>query len=429
MASTCGWSFTSLTLTARAARAGYRDHGAYRPADPRIPARGLRRARVFTSSSSSPGCASSSTSTCTASARRARPRACTRTTRRRAWTSANQALRTLSADLSITAAVDGVDLVHSHTWYANLAGHLAKILHGIPHVVTAHSLEPRRPWKAEQLGGGYRLSSWVEKTAYEAADAVIAVSAGMRDDVLDCYPALDPAQVQVVRNGIDSTAYHPVTEDDALRHYGVDPDRPLVVFVGRITRQKGVGHLIAAAHHIDPDAQLVLCAGAPDTPEIAEETTAGGVRARGRAARGDLDPEDAAAGRGPPAAQPRDGVRLPVGLRAAGHRQPRGDGVRHRGRGVRRRGHPRGRRRRRDRPAGALRRGRRVRPSGRGSRRRSTRCWPTRSGRGGWARPAGTGPSGSSRGPAWPSRRSRSTGRSNPDSKPRDKPGRYPGFS
>jgi starch synthase len=185
---------------------------------------------------------------------------------------ANQALRTLSADLSITAAVDGVDLVHSHTWYANLAGHLAKILYGIPHVVTAHSLEPRRPWKAEQLGGGYQLSSWVEKTSYEAADAVIAVSSGMRDDVLDCYPALDPAKVRVVRNGIDSAAYHPVTEDDALRHYGVDPDRPIVVFVGRITRQKGVGHLVAAAHQMDPAAQLVLCAGAPDTPEIAEET-------------------------------------------------------------------------------------------------------------------------------------------------------------
>jgi starch synthase len=185
---------------------------------------------------------------------------------------ANQALRTLSADLSITAAVDGVDLVHSHTWYANHAGHLAKILYDVPHVITAHSLEPRRPWKAEQLGGGYRLSSWVERTAYESADAIIAVSDGMRADVLDCYPSLDPARVRVVRNGIDSTAYHPVTETDALRHYGVDPSRPTVVFVGRITRQKGVGHLIAAAHQLHPDAQLVLCAGAPDTPEIAEET-------------------------------------------------------------------------------------------------------------------------------------------------------------
>jgi starch synthase len=186
---------------------------------------------------------------------------------------ANQALSTLSVDLSITAAVDGVDLVHSHTWYANHAGHLAKLLYGVPHVVTAHSLEPRRPWKAEQLGGGYRLSSWVEKTAYESADAIIAVSEGMRADVLDCYPTLDADRVKVVRNGIDSSSYHPVTESDALRHYGVDPDRPLVVFVGRITRQKGVGHLIAAAHQIDPEAQLVLCAGAPDTPEIAEETT------------------------------------------------------------------------------------------------------------------------------------------------------------
>jgi alpha-maltose-1-phosphate synthase len=186
---------------------------------------------------------------------------------------ANQALSTLSVDLSITAAVDGVDLVHSHTWYANHAGHLAKLLYGVPHVVTAHSLEPRRPWKAEQLGGGYRLSSWVERTAYESADAIIAVSEGMRADVLDCYPSLDPERVKVVRNGIDSSSYHPVTESDALRHYGVDPDRPIVVFVGRITRQKGVGHLIAAAHQMDPDAQLVLCAGAPDTPEIAEETT------------------------------------------------------------------------------------------------------------------------------------------------------------
>ena len=185
---------------------------------------------------------------------------------------ANAALQTLSADLSMTAAVEDVELVHSHTWYANMAGHLAKLLHGIPHVVTAHSLEPRRPWKAEQLGGGYRLSSWVERTSYEAADAIIAVSEGMRADVLDCYPSLDPAKVHVVRNGIDSVAYHPVTETDALERYGIDPERPIVAFVGRITRQKGVGHLVAAAHHFDPSAQLVLCAGAPDTPEIAEAT-------------------------------------------------------------------------------------------------------------------------------------------------------------
>ncbi|WP_285509237.1 glycogen synthase [Actinokineospora sp. NBRC 105648] len=187
---------------------------------------------------------------------------------------ANAALRTLSADLTMAAATDNVDLVHSHTWYANLAGHLSGVLHGVPHVITAHSLEPRRPWKAEQLGGGYRLSSWVERTSYLAADAIIAVSEGMRRDVLDCYPELDPARVHVVRNGIDAAAYHPVSEVDALRAHGVDPDRPAVVFVGRITRQKGVGHLVAAAHHIDPAAQVVLCAGAPDTPEIAEETRA-----------------------------------------------------------------------------------------------------------------------------------------------------------
>jgi starch synthase len=187
---------------------------------------------------------------------------------------ANAALSTLSVDLEMAAVLDGVQVAHSHTWYANMAGHLAKLLHGVPHVVTAHSLEPRRPWKAEQLGGGYRISSWAEKTAYEAADAIIAVSDGMRRDVLDCYPALDPERVHVVRNGIDTTAYHPVTETDALTSHGIDPDRPIVAFVGRITRQKGVGHLVAAAHRIDRDAQIVLCAGAPDTPEIAEETRA-----------------------------------------------------------------------------------------------------------------------------------------------------------
>ena len=189
-----------------------------------------------------------------------------------ALATANPALQTLGVDLSMVATLDGVDLAHSHTWYANMAGHLAKILHGVPHVVTAHSLEPRRPWKAEQLGGGYRLSSWVEQTTYEAADAVIAVSAGMRDDVLDCYPALDPARVHVVHNGIDTEFYRPDPARDAVVEAGIDPDRPSVVFVGRITRQKGLGHLVAAGHRIDPSAQLVLLAGAPDTPEIAEET-------------------------------------------------------------------------------------------------------------------------------------------------------------
>ncbi|MGH8869556.1 MAG: glycogen synthase [Actinomycetes bacterium] len=187
---------------------------------------------------------------------------------------ANAALRTLGVDLAMAQAVEGADLVHSHTWYANMAGHLAKLMHGVPHVVTAHSLEPRRPWKAEQLGGGFAVSSWVERTAYEAADAVIAVSDGMRADVLDCYPALDPSRVHVVRNGIDTDLYRPVPETDVLERLGVDPSRPSVVFVGRVTRQKGVEHLLAAAHEFDPSAQLVLCAGAPDTEDLARRTAA-----------------------------------------------------------------------------------------------------------------------------------------------------------
>jgi starch synthase len=187
---------------------------------------------------------------------------------------ANQALQTLSVNLAMTDALGGVDLVHSHTWYANMGGHLARILHGVPHVITAHSLEPRRPWKAEQLGGGYRVSSWVERTAYEHADAIIAVSEGMRADVLECYPAVHSERVHVVRNGIDADTYRPVTETDTLRRFGADPARPIVAFVGRITRQKGVGHLLAAAHYIDHGAQLLLCAGAPDTTEIEVEARA-----------------------------------------------------------------------------------------------------------------------------------------------------------
>ncbi|MEV1133530.1 glycogen synthase [Rhodococcus coprophilus] len=189
---------------------------------------------------------------------------------------ANAALTTLSAELRMAHAAAGVDVVHSHTWYSGLAGHLAAELYDVPHVLTAHSLEPRRPWKAEQLGGGYRISSWSERNAVQYADAVIAVSEGMRLDVLDAYPFVDPARVHVVRNGIDTTTWHPGPAEDgaesALERIGVDPERPIVAFVGRITRQKGVGHLIAAAHHLDPEIQLVLCAGAPDTPEIAAET-------------------------------------------------------------------------------------------------------------------------------------------------------------
>ncbi|MET0191439.1 MAG: glycogen synthase [Pseudonocardia sediminis] len=184
---------------------------------------------------------------------------------------ANAALTTLGVDLTMAAALEGCDVLHSHTWYANMAGHLGKLLHGRPHVVTAHSLEPLRPWKAEQLGGGYRVSSWVERTAYEAADAVIAVSHGMRRDVLAAYPDVDPERVQVVHNGIDTEFYRPDDGRDAVRAAGVDPDRPSVVFVGRITRQKGLAHLVAAAHQVSPEAQIVLCAGAPDTPELEAE--------------------------------------------------------------------------------------------------------------------------------------------------------------
>jgi len=188
--------------------------------------------------------------------------------------SANAAVQTLGVDLTMAGDCIGADLVHSHTWYANMAGHVASLLAGVPHVVSAHSLEPMRPWKAEQLGGGYAVSSWAERTAFEAAAAIIAVSAGMRLDVLNSYPSVDPATVHVVHNGIDSQQWQrdsSVGALDVVRRHGIDPGRPSVVFVGRITRQKGLPYLLRAAAQLPPEVQLVLVAGAPDTPQIYAE--------------------------------------------------------------------------------------------------------------------------------------------------------------
>ncbi len=181
------------------------------------------------------------------------------------------AFRTMDIALAMADAVSGVDLVHSHTWYANLAGHLAKLTYGVPHVVTAHSLEPLRPWKAEQLGGGYQVSSWIERDAYASADAIIAVSGGMRTDVLAAYPRVSPERVHVVHNGIDTSIYRPDPATDALLAHGIDPGRPYVLFVGRVTRQKGVPHLVRAAERLVPGVQVVLCAGEADTPQLDAE--------------------------------------------------------------------------------------------------------------------------------------------------------------
>lgn len=187
--------------------------------------------------------------------------------------SANGALQTMSVDLNMIADIAGTDLVHSHTWYANFAGQVASTLHGIPHLITAHSLEPLRPWKEEQLGGGYRLSSWIERTAYEGAAGIIAVSDGMRNDILRAYPQLDPGKVSVVHNGIDLDAFQSADDPDLVRANGIDPDQRSVVFVGRITQQKGLPYLLKAARELPSDVQLVLCAGAPDTPEILQTVT------------------------------------------------------------------------------------------------------------------------------------------------------------
>jgi len=190
------------------------------------------------------------------------------------------ALQAMSINLAMAAAVKGADLVHSHTWYANFGGHLSKLMWSIPHVVTTHSLEPLRPWKSEQLGGGYALSMFCERTAIESADAVIAVSHGMRDDVLNCYPHVHSERVHVIHNGIDPEIYRPQRSDEALTRLGVDPSKPYAFFNGRITRQKGLQLLLAAALKMDPSHQLVIVASNPDTPEIAAEVAALAERVR-----------------------------------------------------------------------------------------------------------------------------------------------------
>jgi alpha-maltose-1-phosphate synthase len=197
--------------------------------------------------------------------------------------SANPAIQTISTDLSMAAATEDADLVHSHTWYANLAGHLSSLLQGIPHVVTAHSLEPLRPWKAEQLGGGYAISRWCERTAIESASAVIAVSHAMRDDILTTYPRVPADRVHVIHNGIDTRQYAPDRGRGVLDRLGIDPGRPSVVFVGRVTRQKGLQVLLRAAAMVRPQAQIVLCAGQADTPEL--EAEVGGLVEELRATR------------------------------------------------------------------------------------------------------------------------------------------------
>ena len=255
---------------------------------------------------------------------------------------ANPALSTLSADLNMVNAAGRATVVHSHTWYNGLAGHLTALLNGIPHVLTAHSLEPMRPWKAEQLGGGYRVSSWVETTAVEAADAVIAVSSGMRDDVLKTYSALDPNRVHVVRNGIDTDVWFPVAHarseiggaharsdtreaqpgDSVLEELGVDPNRPIVAFVGRITRQKGVAHLIAAAHYFAPEIQLVLCAGAPGHPRDRGRGDVGRAGVGPCPQRRVLGSGDAADRQDPRNTFSGNCFRVPIGVRTVGDREP-----------------------------------------------------------------------------------------------------------
>ena len=185
---------------------------------------------------------------------------------------ANPAVQAIATDLDIANNLQNVNVIHSHTWYANMAGHFGSLLHGIPHVITAHSLEPLRPWKADQLGGGYQISSWAEKSAYESADAIIAVSDGMRADVLAAYPNVDPAKVVTIRNGVDVDRFKPTTDSALLTELGIDGR--YAIFVGRITRQKGLAHLLRAWQNVPAEYGLVLAAGSPDEETIGNEVKA-----------------------------------------------------------------------------------------------------------------------------------------------------------
>ena len=188
------------------------------------------------------------------------------------FASSNPALQAIATDLAIAANLGDVDLIHSHTWYANMAGHTASLLYGTPHIVSAHSLEPLRPWKAEQLGGGYKISSWAEKTAYESAAAIIAVSDGMRADVIAAYPDVDPAKIVTIRNGVDTTKFAPNNDDSVLKEVGITGR--YAMFVGRITRQKGLAHLLRAWKNVPAEYGLVLAAGSPDEETVGNEVAA-----------------------------------------------------------------------------------------------------------------------------------------------------------
>ena len=235
---------------------------------------------------------------------------------------------TMLRNLEMAGLLGGVDVVHCHTWYTHLAGCLVKQLTGARLVLTTHSLEPHRPWKVEQLGTAYNASSWVERTAYENADGVIAVSASMREDVHHLYGVPYP-KIRVIHNGIDLNQYRPTPNPAVLAKYLIDPDRPFVLFVGRITRQKGIIHLVDAIKDIRPGVQVVLCAGAPDTPEIGAEMAERVERgAAGDGQRDHLDPRDRPQGRDHRPLHARQRLRLPVGLRALRDHQPGGDGLR-----------------------------------------------------------------------------------------------------